>query len=95
LRMAQALGLSVSPDTLLRRIRSATALVMRTPKVLGVDDSREALWTPTRPDVGKGLDQFQFQEMYVCDITPGWPLPHHYKLPADTNCLPIVTGKIS
>jgi hypothetical protein len=37
-RIAQALGLSVNPDTLLRRIRSATAPEMSTPKVLGVDD---------------------------------------------------------
>lgn len=37
-RIAQAMGLSVSPDTLLRRIRSAATPAVNTPKVLGVDD---------------------------------------------------------
>ncbi|HWQ35239.1 MAG TPA: ISL3 family transposase [Blastocatellia bacterium] len=37
-QIAGELGLSVSPDTLLRRIRSVAAPEMTTPKVLGVDD---------------------------------------------------------
>jgi len=37
-RLAEELGLSVSPDTLLRRIRAAVLRDASTPKVLGVDD---------------------------------------------------------
>lgn len=37
-RLAEELGLSVSPDTLLRRIRAAALRESSTPKVLGVDD---------------------------------------------------------
>jgi transposase len=37
-RIAQTLGLSASPDTLLRRIRSAATPAVSAPKVLGVDD---------------------------------------------------------
>jgi transposase len=37
-RLAEQLGLSVSPDTLLRRIRAAAPRESATPKVLGVDD---------------------------------------------------------
>ncbi len=37
-RAAVRLGMSVSPDTLIRRVRQTTMSVMPTPRVLGVDD---------------------------------------------------------
>ncbi|MBS1807381.1 MAG: transposase [Acidobacteria bacterium] len=37
-KVAAQLGLRVSPDTLLRRIRAAALAAMTTPKVLGGDD---------------------------------------------------------
>jgi len=37
-RAAVQLGMSVSPDTLIRRVRQTTMLAMPTPRVLGVDD---------------------------------------------------------
>jgi transposase len=37
-RLTEKLGLSASPDTLLRRIRAAAPIESATPKVLGVDD---------------------------------------------------------
>lgn len=37
-RLAQKLGLLISADTLLRRIRQYAALIMKTPRVLGIDD---------------------------------------------------------
>jgi transposase len=37
-RLAVALGMTVSPDTLLRRVRKAASSTRQSPKVLGVDD---------------------------------------------------------
>ena len=37
-RLAEKLGLLISADTLLRRIRQFTTLIIQTPRVLGVDD---------------------------------------------------------
>ncbi|HKC62233.1 MAG TPA: hypothetical protein VKB86_01285 [Pyrinomonadaceae bacterium] len=37
-RLARELGLTVSPDTLLRRLRLASRKEVSTPRIIGVDD---------------------------------------------------------